>query len=249
MGQALAAGADALELDVHATADGHLVVCHDETVDRTTNASGAIAAMTLAQLKQLDNAYWFVPGEVVAPGRAEGDYVHRGKAPAEPAFAIATLDEVLEAFPGVYLNLDIKQTAPVVEPYEQRLADLLRAHGRGDDVIVASFWDVATDAFSEIAPEIPISAGTLATAAFWEAVQKGEPAPLTRHVALQVPPSFQEHTIVDARFVERAHDHGLAVHVWTIDDPDEAAALVALGVDAIISDRPSLIASITAAAS
>lgn len=246
MRRALAAGADALELDVHATADGHLVVCHDATVDRTTDGAGVIAEMTLEALKGLDNAYWFVPGEVVAPGREADEYIHRGHAPDDPDLAIATLAEVLDAFPGVYLNLDIKQTAPVVAPYEETLARLLRDHGRSDDVIVASFWDVATDAFAVFAPEISTSAGTLATAAFWEAVQKDEPAPETDHVALQVPPSFQEHTIVDHRFVQRAHEHGLAVHVWTIDDPAEAASLVAVGVDALISDRPSLIAPVAA---
>ena len=62
--RAVAAGADALELDVHATSDGHLVVCHDATVDRTTDGTGAIAAMTLDELRRLDNAYWWVPGEV-----------------------------------------------------------------------------------------------------------------------------------------------------------------------------------------
>src|SRR5262245_18355643 len=101
MRQAVAGGADALELDVHATADGELVVCHDATVDRTTSASGAIADLTLAALGDIDIAYWFVPGEVVAPGRADAEYVHRGKAPADHEFGLATLREVLEAFPGV----------------------------------------------------------------------------------------------------------------------------------------------------
>ena len=241
MHQALAAGADALELDVHATRDRQLVVCHDETVDRTTNASGRIADLKLAELQELDNAFWFVPGEVVAPGRPDEEYVHRGQAPDNADFGIASLRTVLEEFPGVILNLDIKETAPAVEPYEAELAALLREFGRADDVIVASFWDAATDAFHQHAPEIHISAGTLATAAFWEAVQKDEPAPVTPHVALQVPPMFQDIPVVDERFVVRAHDHGLAVHVWTIDDPDEAARLVGIGVDGIISDCPSVI--------
>src|ERR1700687_756037 len=76
--RAVAAGADALELDVHDTADGHLVVCHDETVDRTTDGKGPIADLTLADLQSLDNAYWWVPGEVVAHGRPDADYPLRG---------------------------------------------------------------------------------------------------------------------------------------------------------------------------
>ena len=74
------------------------------------------------------------------------------------------------------LNLDIKQTAPVVAPYEETLARLLAEYGRTDDVIVASFLDPATDAFRTFAPEVPTSAGTMATAASWQAVQAGERA-------------------------------------------------------------------------
>ena len=85
------------------------------------------------------------------------------------------------------LNLDIKQTAPVVAPYEQPLANLLRRYGRTDDVIVASFLDSATDAFSAFAPEIPTSAGTVSVAAFFQAVQSVELREPMRHVALQVP--------------------------------------------------------------
>src|SRR5579872_2900060 len=96
MERALAAGADAIELDVHATADGHLVVCHDATVDRTTNGTGAIASLTLAEVRALDNAYWWAPGSVVAPGLAPSEYPLRGRAPVEPALGVATLAEVLE---------------------------------------------------------------------------------------------------------------------------------------------------------
>jgi glycerophosphoryl diester phosphodiesterase len=239
--QAVGAGADGLELDVHATADGELVVCHDATVDRTTAGTGAIAGMTLAALRQLDNAYWWVPGEVVAPGRPDADYTHSGRAPRDRDLGIATLREVLEAWPGVLLNLDIKQTAPAVKPYEAALAGLLREYQRRDDVIVASFNDVATAAFSANAPEIPTSAGTLATAAFWQAVQQHAEPPATGHVALQVPAAYEAITIVDERFVAAAHRHGLAVHVWTIDEPEEMQRLIDLGVDGIMSDRPTVL--------
>jgi glycerophosphoryl diester phosphodiesterase len=246
MQQALDAGADALELDVHASADGELVVCHDATVDRTTAVTGAIADLTLQELRDLDNAYWFVPGEVVCPGRPDTDYVYRGRAPADHAFGLATLREVLQVFSRVFLNLDIKQTAPAVKPYEAPLAGLLREFGRVDDVIVASFLDNATDAFSQAAPEISTSYGTMGTAQFWRAVQDGEPPPPSRHHALQVPPSFGDRTVVDQRFVDVAHEHDVAVHVWTIDDPDEMRRLLALGVDGIMTDKPSVLTEVLA---
>jgi glycerophosphoryl diester phosphodiesterase len=241
---AIAAGATGIELDVHATSDGRLVVGHDPTVDRTTEKSGAIANLTYDELSRLDNAYWWAPGADVSPGLDADAYPFRGRAPRDHRFGIALLEEVLEAFPGVVLNLDIKQTAPVVDPYEGALAALLRRYGRVDDVIVASFLDTATDSFTTFAPEIPTSAGTVAVAAFYQAVQAGEiPTPLN-HVALQVPVRFGEMTLVDARFVEVAHDQGLAVHVWTIEEEDEMRDLCALGVDGIITDRPTALVGV-----
>jgi glycerophosphoryl diester phosphodiesterase len=241
---AIGAGATGIELDVHATADGRLVVCHDPTVDRTTHASGLIAEITFDELATLDNAYWWAPGADVSPGLEPDAYPYRGRAPEDRRFRFALLEEVLEEFPGVLLNLDIKQTAPVVAPYEEALATLLRRFGRTDDVIVASFLDPATDAFSSFAPEVPTSAGTMAVAAFFQSVQAGQtPTPL-RHVALQVPATYGELTLVDSRFVEVAHEQGLAVHVWTIEEESEMERLCALGVDGIITDRPTALVEV-----
>jgi glycerophosphoryl diester phosphodiesterase len=236
---ALEAGATAIELDVHATADGQLVVCHDPTVDRTTNSSGRIAELTYSELAALDNAYWWAPGADVSPGLDPDRYPFRGRAPADPRFRIARLEEVLAEFPGVLLNLDIKQTAPAVAPYEEALATVLRRYGRVDDVIVASFIDRATDALSSFAPEIPTSAGTGAVANFFQSVRAGEEPPAMRHVALQVPASYSGMTLVDEDFVEAAHGRGLAVHVWTVEEEPEMERLCRLGVDGIITDRPS----------
>jgi glycerophosphoryl diester phosphodiesterase len=241
MGQAVEAGATGIELDVHATADGELVVCHDATVDRTTPASGNIAGFTLAELRELDFSFWFVPGSDVTSDRPESEYPYRGRAPTDPRFGIATLREVLEEFPGVILNLDIKQTAPVVKPYEETLARLLAEYGRTEDVIVASFLDAATDSFSTFAPEVPTSAGTIATGVFWRALRDGAAIPDTPAVAYQVPERVGELVLVDEAFVEAAHHRGKAVHVWTVNDPESMERLVALGVDGIISDLPTML--------
>jgi glycerophosphoryl diester phosphodiesterase len=241
---AIAAGASGVELDVHATADGHLVVTHDPTVDRTTDGTGEIAALTLAELRALDNAYWWAEGADVSPGLPEDAYPFRGRAPEDRAFGVATLEEVLDELRGVVLNLDIKRTAPAVEPYEHALADLLHAFGRRDDVIVASFLDAATDAFAAYAPDIPTSAGTVAVAEFVRAVRAGEEPPRLPHVALQVPASYGDITVVDEQLVEEAHRAGLAVHVWTIEEEDEMDRLCDLGVDGIITDRPSVLVGV-----
>ena len=239
----LAGGASAVELDVHATRDRRIVVSHDETVDRTTNHHGEIADLSLAQLREMDNAYWWIAGEAVTPGRADEEYVHRAKAPRDRDYALATLEEVSQRFPGVLLNLDIKRTSPDVEPYEELLADELRRLERTGSVIVASFLDHAIQSFRALAPEVATSAATGETATFYFSLQEGS-AKVPPAQALQVPATFGDVTVVDERFVEAAHEAGLAVHVWTINEEDEMRALVDLGVDGIVSDRPTRLARV-----
>jgi glycerophosphoryl diester phosphodiesterase len=248
--RALSAGATGIELDVHGTADGELVVSHDSTVDRTTDGKGEIANLTLSELRKLDNAFWFVPGADVTPGLEEGAYPYRGRAPEDRDFGIATLAEalaVVEEFPGVVVNLDIKQTAPQVRPYEEKLGSELEALGHIDDVIVASFNDNATSAFKGFNRKIATSAGTLQTAEFWRAVHSGAELPEMDYVALQVPTSHAGLEIVDEVLISAAHDRGIAVHVWTVNESVEMERLVDLGVDGIISDLPTTLCSLLSA--
>ena len=246
MERALHVGTTGLELDVHATADRELVVCHDATLDRTTRSTGTIASHTLAELRALDFSYWWIAGADVTPDRPPGEYPLRGRAPGDPRFGIATVREVLERFPGVVLNLDIKQTSPMVEPYEEALAALLAEFGRTDDVIVASFLDPALEAFRRFAPAVPTSAGTLATAEAWRTVQAGEELADSPFVAFQVPARQGDLVVVDERFVAAAHRAGKAVHVWTVNDRAAMDRLVDLGVDGIISDVPTTLCGVLA---
>jgi glycerophosphoryl diester phosphodiesterase len=241
---ALERGATAIELDVHATKDRHLVVSHDETVDRTTNGAGQIDELTLDEVLALDNAYRWAPGADVSPGLSDDAYPLRGRAPDDGSLGIAPLSTVLELLAGVVINLDIKRTAPETEPYEALLAGELRRFGRGDDTIVASFSDAAIAAFRAVAPEFSTSLATLESAEFYRAVHAGTDVPRTGGVALQVPASFGDVTVVDELFVNRAHQEGLAVHVWTVNDAEEMRRLVALDVDGIISDTPTVLVGV-----
>ncbi len=243
MARALAAGANALELDVHATRDRHLVVSHDATVDRTTAATGAIPDLTLVDLRELDNAYRWIEGEDVSPGREPGAYPLRGRAPADRSLGVATLGEVLEAFPGVLLNLDIKATDPEVEPYEGLLAETLRAHRAGARVIVASFHDRALERFRRLAPDVATSAGTNEATAFYLAHLAGEMRAWP-FVALQVPARVGGIEVVTPAFVDIAHRSGVAVHVWTLNERSAMEAALAAGVDGVISDRPTVLAAL-----
>ncbi len=239
---ALANGATAIELDVHATKDRAIVVCHDDTVDRTTNHRGRIADLTLAQLREMDNAYWWAPGAAVSPGRAESEYPHRAKAPLDPRYRITTLEEVVRTFPSTLLNLDIKGTTPAVEPYEELLADELRRLECQHSVIVASFHDVAIATFRLLCPEVATSAATGEMTTFYLSLVEGS-TPLVPPVsAFQVPATFGTVNVVTPHFVESAHGAGVAVHVWTINDVDEMGRLLDAGVDGIISDTPTPLA-------
>jgi glycerophosphoryl diester phosphodiesterase len=235
------AGAHAIELDVHATKDRNLVVCHDATVDRTTNHHGAISELSLDELREMDNAYWWIEGDVVTCDAEPQDYLLRGRAPLDRRFAIATLEEVCEGFRDVILNLDIKRTNPEVEPYEELLADELRRLERTDSVMVASFHDDAIGRFRHFAPEVATSGATKETADFFFSLQTGTAivAPVS---AFQVPARYGDFEVVTESFVRAAHRAHVAVHVWTINDECEMDRLIDLGVDGLMSDRPTLLA-------
>ncbi|HEV2811761.1 MAG TPA: glycerophosphodiester phosphodiesterase [Solirubrobacteraceae bacterium] len=253
-------GSEVLEIDVHATADRQLVVLHDATVDRTTNGSGRVDQMTLAQIKALDAAHWFVPDCGTCHGRADAEYTLRGYATGERKlrgptkrafepndFRIPTLREVLRAFPDELINIEIKASAPQTTPYEAELAALLDEFGRTSDTIVVSFTDNATEVFKAFAPLVSTAVGTAQAAAFWASAQGPLPgAPNPRHHALQVPIELNGITVVTPEFVQRAQAHGLAVHVWTINDRPTMEWLVDIGVDGVMTDRPTLLEQVLA---
>jgi glycerophosphoryl diester phosphodiesterase len=243
--QAVRGGADALEMDVHATADRVLVVTHDETVDRTTASQGEIAALTWAELEALDNAHWWSPGHDAVVGLPETEYPLRGRAPHDRSLGIARLTDVLAEFPDVILNFDIKGTTPDVTPgvtpYEDLLADVLRTYERSDDIIVASFFDDALMRFREIAPEIATSTALGESLQVSRQLRNGQSAEVHPSVvAMQIPYRLDAEPLFGAELVAQVHHMGLAVHVWTIDDEDEMAELIDLGVDGLISDVPSV---------
>lgn len=221
---AVALGVDVLEMDVHATADGALVLIHDETVDRTTGASGAVKELTLAEIKALDAGYYWTADEgQTYPYRDQG-------------VTMATLEEVLTAFPDVPLNIEIKQREPsIVAP----LCQMLRDFGAVDRVLVASFHPEAMDDFRATCPEVATSMVEdeirpfyVLNLLFLGGIYR---PPAT---AFQVPEYAGNLHVVTRRFVDGAHDHNVAVHVWTVNETADMQRLLDLGVDGIITDRP-----------
>jgi len=251
--RAVAAGADALELDVGYTRDDVLVVMHDNRVDRTTNGTGSVNELTLAEVQRLDGAYWFVPGRNAVHGLDPSSYplrgVRTGEKPPPPGytaedFRVPTLEEVLREFPGVPINIEIKgrdgSDDAVFFHGADLLAQLLNRVGRRD-VIVASFNQRAIDRFHAAAPQIGVAPGIDGMASFLLA--NGSPGDGV--VAFQVPITFrfggQLLTITSPDTVTRAHDAGYAVHVWLSNDTEDQATyerLLDMCVDGIMAAAP-----------
>jgi len=261
--EAAKAGADVLEMDVYQTRDNELVILHDLDVDRTTDGTGMVVDLSLAELRQLDAAYWFVPGEGTPRGRPPEDYVFRGIAtgdkPPPPGysasdFRIPTLEEALSRFPRHLLNIELKPDLDGVGDYEVQMANLLQRYGRFTDIIAASFVDEAANNFKAVAPcvhtSVPLDQGAALVFGF---LGTGSFPPVPEHITWQVPPDTSQISQVDIdlevvtpEFVAASHAANLAVQVWTINSCEEMLRMIDLGVDAIMTDQPLLLEEILA---
>jgi glycerophosphoryl diester phosphodiesterase len=249
--EALAAGADTLELDVNRTADDQFVVMHDWKVDRTTNGTGYTTDLTLAEIQQLDAAYNFIPGRNAVAGQPASDYPFRGvrtgaKQPPEgytaEDFRVPTLTEVLEAFPNTPINIEIKgqedQESEFVRNAEL-LAQLLNGTARRD-LIVVSFNQAAVDRFHELAPDIDIAPGLNGLVGYF---LNGEPMPSADAVvAIQVPTRFGDLEVLTPERVQQAHRAGWAVHIWLSGNEENKRVyndILDHCVDGIMPARPA----------
>jgi len=223
-------GAWMLELDVHGTRDGEVVVFHDATLERVTDGHGLVRDRTLAELRALDAGFGFVGADGGRPFRGRG-------------VRIATLDEVLEAFPTAALNIEIKQLEPAIE--WAVLARLDRQDAR-ERVLLAAEDQRILDRIRAAAPDM--LSGSSAEEVYRFHLSLADPGISYRPpgAALQVPPFYEGIEVVSAPFVERAHACGVEVHVWTINAPGEVERLLDLGVDGIMTDYPVMAAEVFA---
>ena len=240
-------GSDMLEVDVNTTKDAKLAIIHDGAVDRTTNGTGPVADYTMAELRKLDAAQWFAPLEGTTQDAPENQYVFRGVRTGQKKpppgygpgdFRPLELSELMDRYPGVPINIEIKGGVAEDDAsylhVADVLADFLNRYGRTKGIVVASFNDAALAHFHELAPEIDLAPATAAVAGY---VLGGVPLPPGYEV-FQVPTSFQGIPVVTQGFVDRAHGDGYAVHVWTIDDVETMNELWDYGVDGIMSAEP-----------
>ncbi|MEA3439442.1 MAG: glycerophosphodiester phosphodiesterase [Chloroflexota bacterium] len=223
-------GVDVLEMDIHMSADGTIIVRHDPTVDATTNGSGTINDLTLAEIKSLDAGYiWTGDNGQSHPFRGLG-------------ITIPTLEEVLDAFPGIRLNIDIKPEEPEIVPV---FAQVLRDYERLDSVLVASFHDAQLERFRRLCPQTATAAGVSETRSLYilNRLCLGD-IYQPKAEAFQPPEISNGRRVVTERFVREAHAHNMEVHVWTVNELEDMQRLLDWGVDGLITDYPDRLLSL-----
>jgi glycerophosphoryl diester phosphodiesterase len=219
--RAVEVGVDALELDVHATRDGHLIVVHDPTAQRTCGSPLAWADLDLAEAQRLDAGWGFVAPDGKRPFAGQG-------------ISVPTFEQVLVEFPRVRVNVDLKGERAV----DLALA-LLRRLGAEDRVTVASFQlrtltRVRRQRYSgetSLAQPEVVTLLSLPAVLWRQLPYTGDAAQVPTH---QGPIRFDRPT-----FIAKCHSLGLRVDYWVVDDRAEAARLLELGADGIMTNDPA----------
>jgi len=223
--RAAALGVDVIEMDVHLSADGELVVIHDATLERTTDGEGAVAEASADELATLDAGYHW------SPGRSGSRFPYRSAGQGVPR-----LREVLADHPDARLLIEIK---PPGTAAAEALCSLLRAEGRAGDAVVASFHRDAMAGFRSACPEVATAATPDEVRLFLVLARARLDGPYRPPFdALQVPVSQGSIQVITPALIRAAHAKGVQVHAWTIDNPAEMKRLLEMGVDGLITDRP-----------
>ena len=212
--EALASGADYIELDVQLTADEQLVVFHDEKLDRTTDGTGKLSDYTYDELMKLSAGSWF---------RKNGEFDDA---------KIPLLSEVLElADDGILLNIEIKDHGDTIRTAEKTV-EVIKEYDFEDSCYVTSFSYAAVKKVKQLDPDIKtgLIANVATTTAFTQ---------LKYIDALSM-----NHLLVNSTVVNDVHQNGKRIFVWTVDNKSEMKNMMALGVDNIITNRPDLAAEI-----
>ncbi|GAB4527689.1 MAG: glycerophosphodiester phosphodiesterase [Anaerolineales bacterium] len=209
-------GAVAIELDAMLCASGEVVVIHDDTLERTTNGRGKVNETPLSTLQSLDAGAFFAP-----------DFAGE---------RIPTLEQVFETLGRrVFINVELKNYASPRDDLPERVAALVRQHGLEDWVMFSSFNPLALRRAQASLPKVPV--GLLTTGSRAGRLLNALPGRLLVAYAALHP----ERSAVDAGLVQAVHRRGKRLHVYTVNRPEEAGRLFALGVDGIFSDDPLIL--------
>jgi glycerophosphoryl diester phosphodiesterase len=219
----MAAGADGLEFDVHLSSDGVAVVCHDETLDRTTDASGPVRARTAAELARVDAGCRYRDS--------------RGGSPFRDCGGIPALRQVLDRYPGIPIIVEMKVNS---EAMGLAVAADVLAAGASERVCAAGYGQRSIDAVRAALPRTPTSACHPEVRMAVYRSLAGWPVRHAPYDMYQVPERAGVIRVVSRRFLRHAHAAGLQVQVWTVDEEADMRRLLGWGVDGLISNRPDL---------
>lgn len=222
--RALELGADALETDVHLTADHSIVAAHDEDGLRVAGVARKIRESSLDEVRSWDAGHVFVDAAGARPFQGRG-------------YRIPTLEELLVELPGVRLNVDLKSEDPQLA---ERFLEIVRRHGAEDRVVAASFFRSTLVRLRGAGWRGESSLSEMEFARWWllPAWFRLGPPPATR---AQIPTRTGPCSLATPRTLRKLHRLGLRVDYWTINDPAEARSLVVLGADGIMTDDPARI--------
>jgi glycerophosphoryl diester phosphodiesterase len=221
--QAVALGVDGCELDVRLSRDGEVVVIHDATLDRTTDATGPVNALTAAELARVDTGFRFNP---------EDGFPWRGRSEGVPRLA-----DVLADHPGLPFIVELKGEDPELA---RAATDVVARASALDRVCFGGFSDTTLAAARAAQPGLCTSA---ATEEIRRALYKSYvwwPFGRVPYEAFQVPETSNGTRVVSPRFIRCAHRAGGVIHVWTVNTRDDIERLKAWGVDGVITDRPDI---------
>jgi glycerophosphoryl diester phosphodiesterase len=220
---AVSLGVDACECDVHLSADGEVVVIHDATLDRTTNAHGPVAGLTARELAQVDSGHAF-GADTGFPFRDRG-------------LGVPRLADLLDRFRDLPWVVEIKGDRADVA---WRVVALLRDLNALDRVVIGAFSHTVLHAVRTLAPRLPTGASSLEARAAARRAYFRVPIGRPRFDVLQVPYRAKGREVFREPLVRFARRAGTPVHAWVIDEPDDMRRLLDWGVTGLISDRPDL---------
>jgi glycerophosphoryl diester phosphodiesterase len=223
----MSVGSDGFECDVQLSRDGIVMIVHDRTLDRTTDAVGPVSERTADELGSVDAGHHFA---------SDGGFPFRGQ-----GIGIPRLEDVLRRFPDARAIIEMKQGVPALA---RAVIEVVRRLDAVDRVCVGSFHSTGLDVIRREAPAIATSASE--NEARWTLYRAWcrWPLPATRpYCAFQVPEYAGRLQVVSSQFLRQAHQDGARVDVWVVDAAAEIRRLFDLGVDGVISDRPDIAVS------
>lgn len=236
-GRALSDGATALELDVHLSSDGEVVVCHDDDFLRMGDDPRRVTAMPWAEIARVDVGRGFVADDGSRP------YAGRGCHPPR-------LGDVLRAFPGVPINIDLKDRDPALR---RAVLDVVTGADAAARVVLASFWDEVVLTLLADGWLHPVGLPRNAVRALRLTplvVGRRLLRPYLRRAGhrVQIPPKVGRIALDGADFIARCHDLGFVVDYWVVNELPQAQALVERGADGLITDFPARLRSLVPSA-